>query len=118
LLAIAISLSSNPLPPHASPLARPVLELEPVPGAAAAIRRAKPLRHDALEPFSNVVMFRSMNHKGVEFLIIARPGRDQWTVVISYPRSTSPTKVPFEGSRDKAIAVARARIDGWLKKNN
>jgi len=25
-----------------------------------------------------------MNHKGVDFLILARPGRDQWTVVISY----------------------------------
>jgi hypothetical protein len=57
-----------------------------------------------------------MDHKGVEFLILARPGRDQWTVVISYPRSTDPTKVSFEGTRDKAIAVARARIDGWLKK--
>jgi hypothetical protein len=76
----------------------------------------KDLADDAFEPFSNVVTSRSMNHKDVEFLILARPGRDQWTVVISYPRSTSPTKVPFEGSRDKAIAVARARIDGWLKR--
>jgi hypothetical protein len=57
-----------------------------------------------------------MNHKGVDFLILARPGRDQWTVVISYPGSTNPTAVPFEGPRDKAIAVARARIDGWLKR--
>ena len=61
-------------------------------------------------------MSRSMNHKGVEFLILARPGRDQWTVVISYPRSADPTKVPFEGSRDEAVAVARAKIDGWLKR--
>jgi hypothetical protein len=50
-----------------------------------------------------------MNHKGVEFLILARPGREQWTVVISYPRS-NPTAVPFVGSRDEAIGVARARI--------
>ena len=62
-----------------------------------------------------MVMSRSMNHKGVEFLILARPGRDQWTVVISYPRSADPTKVPFEGSRG-AVAVARAKIDGWLKR--
>jgi hypothetical protein len=55
-------------------------------------------------------------YKGVEFLILARPGRNQWTVVICYPRSTNPTNVPFEGSRDKAIAVARGRIDGWLKR--
>jgi hypothetical protein len=57
-----------------------------------------------------------MYHKGVDFLILARPGRDQWTVVISYPGSTNPTAVLFEGSRDKAIALARARIDGWLKR--
>jgi hypothetical protein len=57
-----------------------------------------------------------MNHKGVEFLILARPGRDQWTVVISYPRSTNPTNFPYEGSRDNAIAVARAKINGWLKR--
>jgi hypothetical protein len=38
--------------------------------------------------FSNVVISRSMNHKGVDFLILARPGRDQWTVVISYPASS------------------------------
>jgi hypothetical protein len=80
------------------------------------IARVFALRHDAFERFQNVVMSRSMNHKGVEFLILARPGREQWTVVISYPRSTNPTKVPFEGSRDKAIAVACARIDGWLNR--
>jgi hypothetical protein len=57
-----------------------------------------------------------MNHKGVEFVLLARPGRDQWTVVISYPGSANPTAVPFEGSRDKAIVVARARINGWLKR--
>jgi hypothetical protein len=72
--------------------------------------------HSGLACLSNVVMSRSMNHKGVEFLILARPGREQWTVMISYPRSTNPTAVRFEGSRDKAIAVARDRIDGWLKK--
>src|SRR5262249_34947734 len=89
-----------------------VLHLEPIGGAP----RVLPLRHDTFEAFSNVVMSRSMNHNGVEFLVLARPGRYQWTVVISYPRSTNSTKVPFEGSRDEAIAVARARIDGWLKR--
>jgi hypothetical protein len=57
-----------------------------------------------------------MNHKGVDFLILARPGRGQWTVVISYPGSANPTAATFEGSRDEAIAVARAKIDGWLKR--
>jgi len=69
-----------------------------------------------LGEFSNVVISRSMNHKGVEFLILAHPGRDQWTVQISYPGSTKPTVGTFEGSRDEAIAVARAKIDGWLKR--
>jgi hypothetical protein len=57
-----------------------------------------------------------MNHKGVDFLILARPGRKNWTVVISYPGSTKPTAATFEGSRDEAIAIARAKIDGWLKR--
>jgi hypothetical protein len=57
-----------------------------------------------------------MKHKGIDFLILARPGRDQWTVVISYPGSTEPTAATFEGSRDKAIAVARAKVDRWLKR--
>jgi hypothetical protein len=57
-----------------------------------------------------------MNHKGVDFLILARPGRDQWTVQVSYPGSTKPTAATFEGSRVEAIAVACAKIDGWLKR--
>jgi hypothetical protein len=57
-----------------------------------------------------------MKHKGIEFLILARPGRDQWTYVISYPGSTDPSRTQFEGSRDQAITVARARIDNWLKR--
>jgi hypothetical protein len=57
-----------------------------------------------------------MNHNGVDFAILGRPGRDQWTVEISYPGSNKPTATTFEGSRDEAIAVARAKIDGWLKR--
>ena len=56
-------------------------------------------------------MSRSMNHKGVEFLILARPGRDQWTVVISYPRSTNPAKVPFE---DREIERLRLLVQGLM----
>jgi hypothetical protein len=56
-----------------------------------------------------VVMSRAMNHKGVEFVILARPGRDRWTLVIYYPRRP-PTESQIEGSRDKVIAAARARI--------
>ena len=57
-----------------------------------------------------------MDRKGVEFVLLARPGRDQWTLVISYPRSGNPTEVRFGGSRDEAIAAAGARIDRWLKR--
>jgi len=57
-----------------------------------------------------------MNHKGVEFVLLARPGRDRWTLVISYPRSPSPTEMRFDGSRDEAIAAAVARIEGRLKR--
>jgi hypothetical protein len=54
-----------------------------------------------------------MNHKGIEFAILARPGRDQWTLVICYP-SRAPVESQIEGSRDKVIAAARARIDREL----
>ena len=57
-----------------------------------------------------------MKHKGVEFVILARPGRNQWTHVISYPEGTDPSRTPFVGSRDEAIAVARTRIDDRLKR--
>jgi hypothetical protein len=50
-----------------------------------------------------------MNHKSVEFVVLARPGRDQWTLVIYYPRR-APAESHIEGSRDKVIAAARARI--------
>ena len=57
-----------------------------------------------------------MDRKGVEFVLLARPGRDQWTLVISYPRRVNPTEVRFSGSRDEAIAAAGARMDRWLKR--
>jgi hypothetical protein len=50
-----------------------------------------------------------MNHKGVEFVVLARPGRDQWTLVIYYPRRAR-AESHIEGSRGKVIAAARARI--------
>ena len=62
------------------------------------------------------VVSHLMNHKGVEFVLLARPGRNQWTLVISYPRNVNPTEVRVGGSRDEAIAAAGARIDRWLKR--
>ena len=113
----------HPLPPVLLrfPLhrrSRRVLHLEPIGRAAGTVGGILALRDNAFEAFSNVVLSRSMNHNGVEFLILARPGRDQWTVVISYPRSTNPTKVPFEGSRDKAIAECIRSGGVWEAKSN
>jgi hypothetical protein len=65
---------------------------------------------------ANRLVFHPMNHKGVEFVLLARPGRDRWTLVISYPRSANPTEMRFDGSRDEAIAAAVARIENRLKR--
>jgi hypothetical protein len=53
--------------------------------------------------FGRLIVF-AMNYKDIEYVVRARPGRDQWTFVISYPRSVNPTEVHFSGSRDEAIA--------------
>src|SRR5258708_3243942 len=67
-------------------------------------------------PCSRRLIVCAMNYKGIEYVVRARPGRDQWTFVISYPPSANPTEVRFSGSRDEAIAAACRRIDGWLKR--
>jgi hypothetical protein len=60
-----------------------------------------------------------MIHKGVEFDIRAGLGRDQWTALIYYPSSANEGKnftvVRVSGTREKVEAVARGRIDYWLK---
>ena len=48
LIFIASALCPNPPPPRAALPALSVLELEPVPRAAANVRRAQTLRHDPL----------------------------------------------------------------------
>jgi hypothetical protein len=60
-----------------------------------------------------------MVHKGIQFAIRVGLGRDQWTVLIYYTSATnegkSATVVRVSGTREKAEAVARGRIDYWLK---
>jgi hypothetical protein len=56
-----------------------------------------------------------MKHKGVEFVILTRPGRNQWTVAIYCPGSGQPSESQFEGSGDRAIAAARAKIERQLR---
>jgi hypothetical protein len=60
-----------------------------------------------------------MIHKGIEFTVRASLGREQWTVLIYYPSTESEVKnataAQVGGTREKAEAVARGRIDYWLK---
>ena len=61
----------------------------------------------------------AMIHKGIEFAIRAGLGRDQWTDLVYYPNATNDSKnatvVRVSGTREKTEAVARGRIDYWLK---
>jgi len=59
-----------------------------------------------------------MIYEGVEYVIRASLGRDQWTLLIYFPDSpdSNPTVVKFSGSRDGAGAAARRRIDNWIKR--
>jgi hypothetical protein len=54
-----------------------------------------------------------MRYKQIEYFIRARPGRDQWTLAISYPQKS--TEIEFSGSRDEAITAVCRKIDDWLK---
>jgi hypothetical protein len=56
-----------------------------------------------------------MIFEGVEYVVRASLGRDQWTLLIYFPDSADPTVVKFSGSRDKAGAAAR-RSDNWIKR--
>ena len=61
----------------------------------------------------------AMIHKGIEFTIRASLGREQWAVLIYYPSTENEVKnatvAQVGGTREKAEAVARGRIDYWLK---
>jgi hypothetical protein len=60
-----------------------------------------------------------MIHKGIEFDFRAGLGRDQWTALIYYPSAANEGKnltvARVSGTREKVEAVARERIDYWLK---
>ena len=60
-----------------------------------------------------------MTHEGIEYVIRARPGRDQWTVLIYFPDASDAlarsSVVRFTGARHEASPVACRRIDNWLK---
>jgi hypothetical protein len=56
-----------------------------------------------------------MNYQGIDYVVRASPGRDQWTLLI-YFSDTDATVVKFSGTRDEASAAARRRIDNWVKR--
>jgi hypothetical protein len=59
-----------------------------------------------------------MNYEGVDYVVRARIGRDEWTLLIYFPDNadSNATVAHFRGTRDEASAAARRRIDRWLKR--
>ena len=60
----------------------------------------------------------AMTYEGIEFIIRAGLGRNEWTVTIHFPDASNAlaesSVVKVTGTRDDAIATAHKRIDGWL----
>jgi hypothetical protein len=50
-----------------------------------------------------------MVYEGVEYVVRASLGRDQWTLLICFPDGADPTVVKFSGLRDEAGAAARRK---------
>jgi hypothetical protein len=63
--------------------------------------------------------FGIMLYEGVEYVVRASLGRDEWTLLIYFPDKapdSRPTVVKYTGSREEAGAAARRRIDNWIKR--
>ena len=61
-----------------------------------------------------------MTYEGIEFVIRAGLGRNEWAVTIHFPDASEPlarsSVVKVTGARDEAIALAHERIYNWLKR--
>ena len=59
-----------------------------------------------------------MTYEGIEFVIRAGLGRNEWTVTIHFPDASKSlarsSVVKVTGTRDEAIVTAQKRIEGWL----
>ena len=59
-----------------------------------------------------------MTYHGIEFVVRAGLGRNEWAVTINFPDASEPlarsSVVKFTGTRDEAIATAQKRIETWL----
>ena len=60
-----------------------------------------------------------MTYEGIEFVIRAGLGRNEWTVTIHFPDASESlarsSVVKVTGTRDEAIVTAQKRIEGWLR---
>jgi hypothetical protein len=63
-----------------------------------------------------------MTYEGIEFVIRAGLGRDEWVVTIHFPDASEPlarsSMVKVAGTRDEAIALTQDRINNWWKRQN
>jgi hypothetical protein len=59
-----------------------------------------------------------MIYEGIEYIVRASLGRNQWAVMIYYPDNAdeNATLFNYDGSKDEAAAAARRRIDNWLQR--
>ena len=59
-----------------------------------------------------------MTYEGIEFVIRAGLGRNEWTVTIHFLDASESlarsSVVKVTGTRDEAIVTAQKRIEGWL----
>jgi Integrase core domain len=98
-------------------------------GKDAPIHRAHPTRGQhrigsgprwTSSPLSSNLIFGTDTYEGIEYVIRAGLGRNEWTVVIYFPDASvavaRSSVVRLQGAREEAVAVARRRIDGRLKR--
>jgi hypothetical protein len=61
-----------------------------------------------------------MTYEGIHFEVRAGLGRNEWTVAVYFPGASKAVArssvVRVQGAREEAVAVARRRIDGRLKR--
>jgi hypothetical protein len=59
-----------------------------------------------------------MNYEGIEYVVRASLGHNQWVVLIYYPDNSEghAARFDFDGSKQAAGVSARRRIDNWLQR--
>jgi len=55
-----------------------------------------------------------MQHKGIKYTILARPGRDEWTWIL-YLSNGETKEGQFSGSRSMAEERVKRAINDWLR---